>query len=32
MTDVIKVIELNRLQAEMQDESISPSQKNLILI
>lgn len=29
MTDVIKVIELNRLQAEMLDESISPSQKIL---
>lgn len=32
MTDVIKVIELNRFRAEMLYESISPSQKNLILI
>lgn len=29
MTDVIKVIELNRFRAEMQDESISPLQKIL---
>lgn len=29
MTDVIKVIELNRFRAEMLDESISPSQKIL---
>ena len=31
MTDVIKVIELNRLRAEMLDESISPSQKKYYL-
>ena len=31
MTDVIKVIELNRLRAEMLNESISPSQKKYYL-